>query len=268
MAAAEGANLAIFPEGELSQDGKLQTPKFGLLSYVATAPRSADHGDIYFIPVGINYDYIPEESTLAFNTQTAYRTRGKLHLFLASVFATGRMAYRVLRPTQAQFGNACASFGPPLSLRDWQAEHGVDPTSQTTQRQWVTQLGDALMAEIAEQVPVLPTHILATHFANSPDKSWRLNELHASVTKTLGELRSSGATLCLPGEDERTDTADALRRLIRRNLVFVDAGQHYRANPSQLPNLQYLGNSISHLISGVSPSNRKFNQEEILEPYT
>lgn len=261
MAVAEGAHLAIFPEGELTRDGKMQTPKFGLLSYVATAGMQSADSDIYFIPVGVNYDYVPEEATLVFDQATAFRARGKLHLFVGSVFATAKMIYRVLRPRRAQFGNACASFGRPVSLRAWQAARADARASS----QCVSDLGSELMQEVARLIPTLPTHALAGAFVDAPEKLWPLNELQAEVQQVFAALRSAGAVLCIPGHEEQPGVTDALQLLIRRKLVLVDASRRYRANPAQLPVMRYLASSVAHLTAGEAPGTAQ-REESTLQP--
>jgi len=64
MATREGVCQAVFPEGGLSRDGRLQAPKLGLVDYMLRDfDRTADR-DIVFIPVGINYDRTLEDRSL------------------------------------------------------------------------------------------------------------------------------------------------------------------------------------------------------------
>jgi glycerol-3-phosphate O-acyltransferase len=64
MATHEGVCQAVFPEGGLSRDGKLQAPKLGILDYMLRGFDVAHGRDIVFVPVGINYDRTLEDRSL------------------------------------------------------------------------------------------------------------------------------------------------------------------------------------------------------------
>ena len=64
MATKEGVCQAVFLEGSLSRDGKLQKPKLGLMDYMLRQFDSESDRNIVFIPVGINYDRTVEDRTL------------------------------------------------------------------------------------------------------------------------------------------------------------------------------------------------------------
>src|ERR1041385_8694827 len=60
-----GVTQGIFPEGGLSTDGALRPAKIGLLDYIlGTLGDAGFDRDIWFVPVGINYDRVLEDRTL------------------------------------------------------------------------------------------------------------------------------------------------------------------------------------------------------------
>ena len=63
MATRAGVTQAVYPEGGLSQDGRLQPARLGLLAYMVGG-FDPDANDIVFVPVGINYDRVLEDRTL------------------------------------------------------------------------------------------------------------------------------------------------------------------------------------------------------------
>jgi len=246
MATSEGAHLAIFPEGELTRDGNMGDSKFGLLSYVATASRSGSSHDVVFVPVGVNFDYVPEEKRLVGIRDTAFREHSPMYLFFLTVRATLTMLLRVLRPKRAQYGNACASFGKPVSLKAWQAEHGVDPADPTKTRQWVTALGEEIISEVGRIIPTLPVHVLAILFLREPDRVRSRAELTPAVRDIIYQLDNQNLIVCVPDDDLDNSIDNALRGLRRRNLVVVDDAGAYGANAKQLRLLNYLANSVRH----------------------
>ena len=64
MATKEGVCQAVFMEGGLSRDGRLQTPKLGLIDYMLRGYDLSKDRDIVFVPVGINYDRTLEDRSL------------------------------------------------------------------------------------------------------------------------------------------------------------------------------------------------------------
>ncbi|GAF97517.1 unnamed protein product, partial [marine sediment metagenome] len=55
MSTKEGVCQAVFLEGWLSRDGRLQPPKLGFVDYMLRNFRPEKDRDIVFIPVGLNY---------------------------------------------------------------------------------------------------------------------------------------------------------------------------------------------------------------------
>jgi glycerol-3-phosphate O-acyltransferase len=60
-----GVTQGIFLEGGLTRDGKLKSPKIGLLDYVLGIGRDpAYHQKLYIVPVAVNYDRVLEDRSL------------------------------------------------------------------------------------------------------------------------------------------------------------------------------------------------------------
>ncbi|MGZ3333359.1 MAG: 1-acyl-sn-glycerol-3-phosphate acyltransferase, partial [Gemmatimonadaceae bacterium] len=57
----QGITQGIFPEGGLTRDGALRAPKVGLLDSIL---QLSDERELYFVPVGINYDRVLEDEAL------------------------------------------------------------------------------------------------------------------------------------------------------------------------------------------------------------
>src|SRR5438045_5544662 len=61
----QGITQGIFPEGGLTRDGALRSPKTGLLdALLQLAADPAFARELYFVPVGINYDRVLEDESL------------------------------------------------------------------------------------------------------------------------------------------------------------------------------------------------------------
>ena len=60
-----GVTQGIFPEGGLTRDGRLKTPKLGLLDYICRTLLEPEFTrDVWFVPVALNYDRVLEDRSL------------------------------------------------------------------------------------------------------------------------------------------------------------------------------------------------------------
>jgi glycerol-3-phosphate O-acyltransferase len=95
---------AIFPEGALSRDGGLQTPKLGLLDYMTNAFDREGERDIVFMPIGVNYDRVPEEWNLVTNRDLALKRKGDGFVLRMSLIFLAGTAWLKLRRWRHPFG--------------------------------------------------------------------------------------------------------------------------------------------------------------------
>lgn len=73
---------AVFFEGGRSRTGKLLDPKLGILTYQLQALKKAN--DIVFVPVSINYDYIPELTDITRQLAGAKKKKENIFSFIWS----------------------------------------------------------------------------------------------------------------------------------------------------------------------------------------
>jgi len=241
MATASGVTQAVFPEGGLSRDGRLRPPRLGLLDYMLRSFAPDGERDVVFIPVGVNYDRTLEDRTLLLDLDTAApRARGLGAVRKTLAFVLRNLALLV-RNEWHRFGYACASFGTPVSLRafldarSWLHDLPTVPKEERIRR--VGALADALMADVAALVPVLPVSLVATLFAREPERAFSLLELKAEALSFLGELEARGAHLYLPRGDQDYAIEVGLR-------IVRPEGGLYRAAPEDLPVLRYYAASL------------------------
>jgi glycerol-3-phosphate O-acyltransferase len=243
MATAAGVVQAVYPEGGLSRDGRLRPPRLGLLNYMLKALDTDGAKDVVFVPVGINYDRVFEDRTLvrSLDKEATRRTAGfalkKTFGFIGHNFAlmaTGKW-YR--------FGYACVNFGPPVSARDWIA--GYDIKNEADMHDCVDALGQQLMTEVGQVVPVLPVSLIATVFANRPEDKISELDLKAAAYAIKTRLETEGAQVYVPHADADYALSVGLRMLTLRHLVVEKDGLFFVA-PNELPILQYYANAIAH----------------------
>ena len=251
LATAGGVTQAVFPEGGLSRDGKLRSPKLGILDYMVRALDTAGERDIVFVPVGINYDRIFEDRSLLHELdpdapkKTATASVGTTARFV------GRNVWLRAFNRWYRFGYACVNFGSPFSLRRYAGRHGIDfrQLSREDRSRKLEELARELMGQIARVIPVVPVSLVATVFVRSPERIWSELELKGEVLRLMEELGRRGAHVYVPRGDQDYAITVGLRMLTLRRLVDAADGQGglYRARPEEIPLLQYYASSIAHL---------------------
>jgi len=253
MAVSGGLAQAVFPEGGLTRDGRLQPPKLGLFGYMVGGFDANGPRDAVFVPVGINYDRVLEDrlqlGSLAAKEGGRARHRFNLGVFLSTVF--GHVALR-LRGRWHRFGYACVSFGPPLSLRQYVKQRGIDfrVLDQATRFAEVERLAKVLMEKVGSVVPVLPVALVATALLDAGAPLSML-ELKARVLALVQRLAASAAHVHVPRGDQDYAIEVGLRMLRQRHLVAELDGL-YGVEPEEAPLLRYYANSIAHLLPAPS----------------
>ena len=169
LSAAAGLHQAFFPEGELTRDGKMSAPKLGFLSYYCRA--CSEDRDIVFVPVGINYDRVPEDRRLVhsdggFENPRARFLIGSSLRYIASVLALP------FRRRNRRYGHACVAFDAPVSLHDWLRDQNVDigELKNPERYTWLPKFAEDLMQRCAQLIPAPPVVLVATVMCNEPGK--------------------------------------------------------------------------------------------------
>ncbi len=247
MAVEGGVTQAFFPEGGLSRDGALRTPRLGLLDYMLRAFDPAGARDLVFIPVGINLDRTLEDRTLLLDLEPDVPRKGLAATAGTALRFLGRNALLLASNRWHRFGYACVNFGPPISLRGWCATRRLDPRRLPKDERIARagELAAELMGAVSRVVPVLPVPLMASLLLAAPERRFSELELKAGSLSLLARLEAQGARAYVPRSDLDYAIGFGLRALKLRHLVLEEDG-FLRANPGELPLLAYYANSIAH----------------------
>ncbi len=268
MASANGVTQAIYPEGGLSRDGRLQPAKLGLLGYMLREFDRGGERDIVFVPVGLNYDRVLEDRTLLLdaapppdagdvaplNQERAGQEGVERKTGVSAAWTTlrffGGQVWRMLTRRWYRYGYACVNFGRPISMRGWLAEHELDGFADLEQEPYfahIENLGRHLMASVGDVIPVLPVALVADVLLEANCSGVSELELKARVQERIEAFESSGAHVYVPRQDGDYAITVGLRMLLLRRLAQERDDGLYAAVPEQLPVLKYYANSIAHL---------------------
>jgi len=277
----QGVTQGIFPEGGLTRDGALRSPKVGLLD--ALLQLSAEPGferDLLFVPVGINYDRVLEDEALLAEKRgrehppgAAEKLRGALRLLW---IVPSRVAVNLLRAAFGRLhrsGYVALAFGEPVSFRRMATARGWDLSRCTEEerRAIAKEVARDLMARIARSIPATPVPLVARALLELRETSRsRLaervrdlrNELEAlGVPTALGdefESQRQGRAQLLEDEDRNRD----LGRLEADLLSLEEAEEIVRIGIERLSRRGVVASSGAAVRVGAHP-----HAVELLEYY-
>ena len=249
MATDGGVVQAFYPEGRLTRDGHLCTPRLGLLSYMVSAFDPKGERDLVFIPVGINYDRVLEDRTLVRELDPQAVPRSRTYTVVTFLRFLGHNVKLLLAWRWYRFGYACVNFGTPISMRSYTERTKTDfrLLDSATRFEAIERLGSELFDTIAAAIPVLPVPLIATVFLHHPHTAMSALEIKAHAQALITDLEQHGAYVHIPRADHDYATTVGLRMLVLRHVVQESDGL-YRAREAEHDLLRYYANSIAHFL--------------------
>jgi glycerol-3-phosphate O-acyltransferase len=240
IATTSGVTQAMFPEGGLSLNGAVGTPRMGLLNYIVEG-FEPDHGrDVVFIPVALNYDRVLEDRVLVAADISGER---KFRLRLRDVARhVGKHFWQRMTGRFHRFGYASVSFGQPLSLSGFLAAN-PNLTGAPTGL-----LARTLMARIRAVVPVLPVPVVSAVMLEQDGRTRA--EVAGRFAELVDDMRAHGAHIHMPRGDLDYAVEVGLRLLALRQIVTERDGCFF-INPPDRDLLTYYANSIAHLSQAI-----------------
>lgn len=248
MASEGGVPQAIFVEGKLSRNGRVNTPKLGLIGYITRKFDPGGSRDILFIPVGTNFDRVFEERTLIANTETDFRGRGGSFVFGSGARFLGREIWRKITGRRLGFGMACANFGDPLSLTKWSQDRQINLSEMDKPEffETVEALGREITERIVEIIPVLAVPVLSMHALDLKEACDK-ETLIAGALDICNELRDRGAHIGFEKYGMETGLESGLGLMTARGLLEADDKGRLSPVKDEIALLQYYANSVIQL---------------------
>jgi glycerol-3-phosphate O-acyltransferase len=248
MATAEGVCQAVFPEGRLSRDGRLQPPKLGLVDYMLREYNLEQDRDIVFIPVGINYDRTLEDRSLLRELDPEAPSRSRWFVMRTAFRFVRRSLLLMVLSRWERYGYACVNFGAPVSMREYCRRDNVDFRSLTRADRFaeVQRLCEDLMGRISRVIPVLPVSLVAAVYLEAAGRALDLIEIEQRSEQLLLAIKHAGAPVFeTPRSTLNHLIGDAVHTLHLRR-ILLRQGDRYRADPKQMTLLRYYANAMAH----------------------
>ena len=241
---------AIFPEGQLSTDGRMSPAKFGILSYLTRHFDPAGPSQLIFVPIACNYDRVPEDMHVIRHDTYQFRAKGRKYVVRSGVIFALRTIWEMLA-WRRSYGFACATFGCPVSFTTWLEERERDwvAMDQAERRQTLSEFGNELMAEINSLIPVTPVPLLCHVIQQAESESFEEAELLEGFRDRVARAERLNATVILPRNDPRLAMLHSLNQLVARKLLNQSGPRTYVVNPEKSALVSYYANSIDHIVA-------------------
>ncbi|MFN0180455.1 MAG: 1-acyl-sn-glycerol-3-phosphate acyltransferase [Gemmatimonadales bacterium] len=240
----------IFPEGGLSRDGRLGTAKIGLLDYIVrTLEDPAFEGDLWLVPVAINYDRVLEDGTLTRELIVGAPRPTRLGQLWGWISFAGWNALQLLAGQRHRYGRVAVNFATPISVRGWLGEQapGLLALPRAERLPHIQRLADEVLARIGAVIPVTPVPFAAAGLLSFPATVIPRDRLLERLEELRDQLRGFNARL-VRGELPVEEVWDRALRTFRARRWVVEEGATVIILPNARPLLQYYANSIAHLL--------------------
>src|SRR5438067_12260183 len=213
-----GVTQGIFPEGGLTRDGALRAPKVGLLDALI---QLADESELYFVPVGINYDRVLEDEALLAELHGRDRppTRteqvaGAVRLLWMLPWRVAVNAVRVAGGRLQRHGYVAVALGDPIRFRDLPQSRELSRLTDEPRRGRAKEIAAVIMDRIARLIPATPVSLVARAALDlGPDAA--AGDLVDRVRELRSRLEEGGVPLALGRE---FDPQRAARAALREDL--------------------------------------------------
>ena len=182
----EGFNIAVYIEGTRSRSGKLLQPQLGMLAILLHAYFEGACKNMIFVPVFIAYDRIPDEGSYLHEISGGKKAPESFRQMLK---AKGMLNNR--------YGKVHLNFGPPLTMNDVLADHGLNRTDLSTRQQndLCREIGARMMNAIDRQTIISPQSLVAGALLSGGREVVSHPELMFRIKASMDLFCSQGACL-------------------------------------------------------------------------
>lgn len=252
MASREGVCQAVFPEGGLTKTGALAPPKLGFLDYMLRGFDIDRDRDIVFIPIGINYDHVLED-TIQIRAGQGARVRRSGWYWIRTVAKFIAVHFSLSRDERRdRFGYASVNFGHVVSAKQFAASRAINfvELDRAQRFEHTAALASVLMNGVGFVTPILPVPLIAQVFARSAEPALSELQVINAVHAFIDRLIAAGAPLGPADVPAKMTVAKALGLLAHYGMVDFADGR-WRAVPEAADRLAYYAASISHWFDEV-----------------
>ena len=203
----QGVTQGIFIEGGLTRDGRFRDTKIGVIDYIMKIKNSPEfRGDVIFVPVGINYDWVLEDRTLI-DEWKKNREKSGIRENIASLarvlvkgpYLVAANTARWLTGRLKQHGYASVSFGDPVSVSEFLKKQRKNFFSMERHDRLaiVKKFADELLDRIGGVIPVTPVCLAALAIVRRGGEALPKTELIREIALMKARLKAEGRRIVI-----------------------------------------------------------------------
>ncbi len=274
-----GGVTGFFLEGRFTRDGRMGTPKSGLVDFILGVLRTHPDAEIAFIPVGLNFDRILEDEMLLAERDgkpppptLMDRCRTLMKMSVRLPMMIGANMARVATRSHRKLGYAAVAVGTPVlaSAEGFAGPTGHAHLSRSERRPHVDALADRLRQAIEATIPATPVPVFCLAFARvATEDGVARGPLTKAVRDVIDLLRAAHAPIAfgeafplpesaesaIPGLGEEVAAQSEAEMVVtlagyalgRRELIRFDDGW-FRLEGDGANIMAYYANSVVHYL--------------------
>ena len=242
-----GVTQAFFIEGGLSRDGAFQKPKLGMLDYLVSSKRSPGFTTpLFLVPAAVNFDRVLEDRALTSELLGVADRPSVARKLWTTIAFTAKNLGRLLTGRLRRYGSAAVSFGEPILVDQYIAEHqGILSPDYEERKPDLEGLADLIMTRISGCMPVTPVPLVASIFAEAGGAMTE-EEMLAAIARKREELakRVWAVENVRTLESPATDIWRAAQKVLRLRRLIVENEGRWSWNPEDIVLRDYYANSL------------------------
>lgn len=182
----EGYSQEFFIEGTRSRTGKLLSPKYGILSFYLDSFLKNPDRDLTFVPISMTYNKLLEESAHSRELTGGEKVKENTSSLL-----------KLTKLFKLRYGALYVNVGEPISMKDYFADHGVDPLDikGKSRAEIIAKVGHEIIYRINDATMVTASSVVSLALLTSGRKGVSEKKLYDTVDQAIMFLKESGARL-------------------------------------------------------------------------
>jgi glycerol-3-phosphate O-acyltransferase len=199
-----------------------------------------------FIPVGLNYDRVVEDSNLVRESLGKPRRSPLALIRRTSLWLLG-LVWRGATGRFHRFGYAVANFGQPIHAKV--ALEGVDlrTLDWEARRPLLEAVADSLVRAVGAEVPIPPVATVAWVYRHLDDPAPGRAQLRDHVLEVLARAQDLNLPVYLPRGSYQRSFEVGLRVLLLRRILVLEEGRLILP-AHKAPLLDYYAHGVAHLL--------------------
>src|SRR5205823_7610383 len=121
----------------------------------------SDESELYFVPVGINYDRVLEDEALLSELRGREHPPTRAEKVAGALRLLWIVPWRVAAGRLQRHGYVALAFGDPIRFRDLPQSRGVSRLTDEQRRARAKEIAAVVMDRIARLIPATPVSLVA-----------------------------------------------------------------------------------------------------------